>query len=245
MPRQFSTLLFALIFSLPFSLKAQFQPEDVIHTVGQYQLKFKHILAYVDIEMEGEDPALLQDQSYVQALTKECVEEFADSPEEVLADLDQHFQAMEMGMGNLNNNDQGQNQTQDQISGNTNPSEPVSPPASGQWNQLLSGSVLYYTATQSHNGIFIQTTQYMHLCPNGMAYFYQNSGGGGGAITAPGQLEFTGSANWKAIEQGGQAYLQMAMQGTPGNFPMRIINQKVEIQGLGTFAVQRGGAQCR
>ena len=57
-----------------------FQPEDVLQTVGGHQLKYKHIMAYVDMEMEGEDPGLLNNPEHMQALTVEAIEEFAEEP---------------------------------------------------------------------------------------------------------------------------------------------------------------------
>jgi hypothetical protein len=231
-------LAFLFLFYGCSTAQQTFQPEDVIHTIDAHQLKYKHILAYINMEMEGEDPALLNDQAYVSELTKECLEEFAEEPETFIADMEVHYEAMqylaEEGVGmTTQTQTQTQTQSQSQLSS-----------SGGQWQQLLSGSVLYYTAIESHNGISVQTTQIMHLCPNGTAHFYQKSGGGGGAITALSQLEYTGSATWKAIEQGGQAYLSMNMQGSGGNFPMRIVNQKIVVQGLGNFSVQQGAAQC-
>ena len=156
-----------------------------------------------------------------------------------LVEMEQHYQAMQMGFG----------LEVQQTSQSQQAMEPITPPGAGnvgqgQWAQVLSGSVLYYSVAESHNGIGVQTTQYMHLCPTGMAYFYQNSGGGGGAITALSQLEYVGASQWQLVEQGEQSYLQMQFQGQQGLFPLRVINDKVQIQGLGTFSVQRGGAQC-
>jgi len=49
-------------------------------------------------------------------------------------------------------------------------------------------------------GLFVQSTQYLQLCPDSNAHFYQSSTGGsefgGIGIADPGQLEYTGSANW-------------------------------------------------
>lgn len=233
-----SLLAFLFLFHGCSNAQQTYKPEDVIHTIDEHQLKYKHILAYINMEMEGEDPALLNDQAYVSELTKECLEEFAEEPQVFIADMDMHYEAMqylaEEGEGMAT---QTQTQTETQTYSQSSST-------GGQWHQLLSGSVLYYTAIESHTGITIQTTQIMHLCPNGMAHFYQKSGGGGGEITALSQLEYTGSSAWKAIEQGGQAYLNMTMDGTAGNFPMRIVNQKLVIQGLGNFNVQQGAAQC-
>jgi hypothetical protein len=89
--------------------------------------------------------------------------------------------------------------------------------ASGQWKQMLSGSVLYYSKTESYDGMFVQSTQYVHLCPNGTAYTYQSSAGGGDigsvGISNPEEMEFTGSVNWWVTEQGGAAYFQIALAG--------------------------------
>lgn len=228
-----------------FAQQQQFQPEDVVHTVNGHQLKYKHVLAYIDMEMYGEDPAQLNSQEFVKELTTECLEEFAEDPAFFVEEMNTHYQAIQMGAGNLN---------RQQPAVNNYSREPVQPgnqnfnqgqvASGGSWKQLLSGSVLYYSATQSHDGIFVQSTQYLHLCPNGTALFYEESGGGGGPITAPRQTQFTGSANWDIVEQGTQAYLRMTLQGRAQNFPMQVINQKLQVQGLGTFSVQAGAAQC-
>jgi hypothetical protein len=104
--------------------------------------------------------------------------------------------------------------------------------------------VLYFTATQSNGGIFVQTTQYMHLCPNGTANLYQNSGGGGGAITAPAQMEYTGSIRWDVIERGNQAYFQIDAGSGGQLLPMSLVNNKIIIQNLGNFSFEPGAAAC-
>ena len=221
------------------SLPSGYQPNDVLHTMGEFELQYKHILAYIDMEMEGEDLQLLNDQSFAQELTTEAIEEFGEDPESFILDMEAHYEAMQQGLGNL---------SQSYASGQTNATNnppPASNQGGGQWKQLLNGSLLYITATQSHNGLTVQSTQFMHLCPNGVAYFYQNSGGGGGDLTAMQSLEFVGSSNWNVIEENGQAYMQMTLQGVSGNLPMRMINQKVFIQGLGALSIQPGGAQCQ
>lgn len=224
----------------------QFSPEDVMYTIGSYQLKYKHVLAYVDMEMEGEDPTLAYEPGYIQELTVECLEEFAEAPETFLADLEIHYEAMQMGVGyDVQNNGtltQYQGQANNQYYQQSNNNQQFNS-GGGQWKQLLSGSVLYYTVTQSHNGMFVQSTQYMHLCPNGTALFYEESGGGG-AVNPGRTMQFSGSANWNVIEQGGQAYFNVNMEGQPLNFPMRALNQKIQIQGLGNFSIQQGAAQC-
>lgn len=239
------SFIFALI--IVFSIlscsygQQQFSPEDIMQTIGSYQLKFKHVLAYVDLEMEGEDPTLAYEPGYIQELTVECLEEFAEDPETFLADLEVHYEAMQMGAGYGSQN----KGTLTQYQGEQNNQYNQQPFNSGgsQWKQLLNGSVLYYTVTQSHTGMFVQSTQYMHLCPNGTALFYEESGGGG-AVNPGREIQFSGSANWNVIEQGGQAYFHVNMQGQFQNFPMRVLNQKIQIQGLGNFSIQQGAAQC-
>lgn len=224
-----------------------FQPEDVLHSISGYDLKYKHILAYTDMEMEGEDPQKIFDQAFVQELTVEAIEEFAEAPAEFIADMDQHYEAILAGAGNLSmaqlnktsNNTENQNTTISNA-GNTTSNNT----GNSDWNNLLTGSLLYYTVTESSTGITIQTTQYMNLCPGGAVHFFQNSGGGGGAITAGQQLEYTGSATWAVVTQGNQAFLQMNLQGQAGNFPMRWVGDKLVIDGLGNFSVERGAATC-
>jgi hypothetical protein len=224
----------------------QHQPDDVIHTIGQHQLRYRHVLAYINIEMEGEDPALLSDEEHIEELTQELLEEFAEAPEEVVNDLEEHYAAMQMGAGfetetpaseksNQSQKDQGLASSKD---------------ANGNWKQMLSGSVLYYSKTESYEGLFVQSTQYMHLCPNGTAYTYQSSAGGGDVggvgINSPEEMEFTGAVNWDVTEQGGAAYFQIAMAGTSQRaFPMRLVHNKILIQGLGDFYLQAGVAVCQ
>ena len=156
--------------------------------------------------------------------------------------MDQHYEVILMGAGYLS-------QAQLNGSGNAQQSQNRAVSSSnnggGQWQQLLSGSLLYQTKTDSGSGYLIQTTELMHMCPDGNVHFYQRSGGGGGNITANQQVQYTGSATWAVIENGGQAFLQMNLQGQAGNFPIQIVNGKVVIQGLGALSVERGAAQCQ
>jgi hypothetical protein len=59
-------------------------------------------------------------------------------------------------------------------------------------------------------------------------------------------MEFTGSVNWDVTEQGGAAYFQIVLAGAnQGAFPMRVVNNRILIQGLGDFYLQAGAAACR
>lgn len=242
----FSILTAFLLFATSSCYAQQYQPDDVIHTIGRHQLKYRHVLAYINIEMEGEDTALMSDGKYIEELTQELLEEFAVAPEEVINDMDEHYAAMQMDAGfqmGTPGSDTGYQTQQNQ--------DPVyNTGESGQWKQMLSGSVLYYSKTESYNGMFVQSTQYMHLCPNGTAYTYQSSAGGGDVsnvgISNPEEMEFTGSVNWGVTEQGGAAYFQIALAGTDQRaFPMRLVNNQIHIQGLGDFYRQAGAAACR
>ena len=244
------TLLFALplvfFLSCDNQAQAQYQPEDIIHSAGDFDMKYKHVMAYVDMEMEGEDPNLLNDQKYMAELTKEAIEEFSDDPESFIADMDQHYEAILAGAGNLANTALQQAGTQsNQVNQSNTTDTGTGAAANSQWGQILSGSILYYTATQHYEGMTVQTTQLMHLCPNGAMHLYETSGGGGGAITDPRQTQYTGSANWRLVEQGGQTYFQITMDGVTRNLALGIINQKVQIEALGVFSVDRGSAQCQ
>jgi hypothetical protein len=224
----------------------QYQPDDVMHAIGQHQLRYRHVLAYINIEMEGEDPVLLSDKEHIEELTQELLEEFAGAPEEVLNDLQEHWAAMQMGAG-------FETATPGSGAGDQSQKDegPVSSAdANANWKPMLTGSVLYYSKTESYDGLFVQSTQYMHLCPNGTAYTYQSSAGGGNVggmgINSPDEMEFTGAVNWDVIEQDGAAYFQIAMGGTSQRvLPMRLVHNKILIQGLGEFYLQSGAAVCR
>jgi hypothetical protein len=243
------SIYFAVAFLLVVSsgvYPQQYQPDDVIHTIGQHQLRYRHVLAYINIEMEGEAPALLSDKEHIAELTEELLEEFAEAPEEVLNDLEEHWAAMQMGAGfetaTPGSGTASQSQKDEGLVSRTD--------ANGNWKQMLSGSVLYYSKTESRDGLFVQSTQYMHLCPNGTAYTYQSSAGGGDVggvgINSPEEMEFTGAVNWDVTEQGGAAYFQIAMAGTSQRaFPMRMVHNKILIQGLGDFYLQSGAAVCQ
>lgn len=242
----FSALAAFLLFVTGSGYTQQYQPDDVIHSIGRHQLKYRHVLAYINIEMEGENPALMSDKKYIEELTQELLEDFAVAPEEVINDMDEHYAAMQTGAGFQMGTPGSDTVYQPQQN-----QGPVSSAGSGgQWKQMLSGSVLYYSKTESYSGMFVQSTQYMHLCPNGTAYTYQSSAGGGDVgsvgISSPEEMEFTGSVNWDVTEQGGAAYFQIVLAGAnQGAFPMRVVNNRILIQGLGDFYLQAGAAACR
>jgi hypothetical protein len=183
----------------------------------------------------------LNDQSYLQALTVECIEEFAEGPAEFVQEMEEYYEALQMGAFDANERDQD---NQGITPNNDQPSRNGQSPVTNGWKSSLSGGVLYFTATQSNGGIFVQTTQYMHLCPNGTANLYQNSGGGGGAITAPAQMEYTGSIRWDVIERGNQAYFQIDAGSGGQLLPMSLVNNKIIIQNLGNFSFEPGAAAC-
>lgn len=225
-------LSFLLVIQFLQAQSPPLDPEEVLYTYQGESLRYKHLIAYMRLEMEGENPALLQDQSYIESLTEEAIEAFREAPELFIADMEAHYEAMS-----------------DANPAVTSPKETESPPGAlsgtGSWKQLLSGSVLYTTATQHHAGGTVQSSQYMHLCPEGTAYFYQNSGGGGGALTAHQQLEYTGSSWWDVTEEQGNAYLKITLEGQTGFLPMRRVNQQIFIEGLGYLDIQPQAAQCR
>lgn len=220
------------------------EPDDVVHTVGRHQLKLKHVTAYIRMELEGEDPSLLQDDKTIEELTRELLEDFAEDPEEILRELNEYIAATQTGAGPVAGGANVGSQPRPDLSAGQYPQEVR------QWKQLLNGSVLYYSTTESRGGLFVQSTQYLHLCPDGKAHFYQSSTGGGEfggiGIADPGQLEYTGSANWAVSAQGSNVFFQVTMPGArPGAFPIGMMNDKVLIQGLGHFSVQRGAARCQ
>ena len=226
----------------------QYQPEDVISTIGENQLKYKHMLAYINIEMEGESPSMLNNKKFMEELTQDLLEEFSEAPEDVVADLNEHYAAMQMGAG-YEMEAPGSNAGQ-QVLQNQRPNSSIG--GNGQWKKMLSGSLLYYSTTESYDGIFVQSTQYMHLCPNGMARFYETSSGGGDVgsvgVSAPSQMKFTGSLNWGVTEDGSAAYFVMSdMRGAnqEGAFPMRVANNQIVIEGLGAFYLNPGAAVCQ
>ena len=228
----------------------QLQAEDVLYTAGQHQLKYKHLLAYTNIEMEGEDPALLNDQTFIKNLTQECIEEFLDAPAEFSQEMDQHFQVMLMGGGFQMG--KAQQQSAEVTAQPTTQTKEVSSAQLtevDQWKQVLSGNILYATTTQSSGQIFIQNTQVIHFCPDGVAYNYSISGGGGTVggidITDPRNFTFEGAFNWNVIARGGISYFQFSLQGASQFTPIQIVNNKIVLQGLGNFSLQRGGARCQ
>lgn len=244
-------LLITAFCCLPYYGQTQaqaYQPEDVLFTSGSYQLRYKHLLAYIDMEIEGEDPALLNDQAYIHELTKECLEEFAEAPAEMLSDLGQHYQAMQMGMGNLSNqqNSNTQAQQNQQSGGSYTTTEPTVQPntVAGQWKQTLSGSVLANNSTHTSGSVFAQSGNYLHLCPNGSFAIYEYSAGGGDGIYAPNQVQLKGGGQWNVLEQNGGAYFQFTLQGATQALPISVVNKKIVIQGLGAFNYQQGAAQC-
>ena len=247
----FFSFIALLIFLLSFNTTnaQQLKPEDVLHTIGQYQLKYKHAIAYIAIETEGEDPALLNNQTYIQELTKELLEEFAETPRELLSDLDEYYSFMTMN-GEAAKKEATQNfgtETQDKMKAPSNPDFNPNT-VSGQWQQLLSGSVLSYTTTQSYDGLFVQSSQYLHLCPGGVFSIYESSAGGGDVggigISNPNQMKFAGSGNWDIVEQNGVAYFKLDMQGASQLLPIKVVEGKIMIQGLAYFNYHEGAAQC-
>jgi hypothetical protein len=95
----FSILTAFLLFATSSCYAQQYQPDDVIHTIGRHQLKYRHVLAYINIEMEGEDAALMSNRKHIEELTQELLEEFTEAPEEVINDMDKHYAAVQMGAG--------------------------------------------------------------------------------------------------------------------------------------------------
>lgn len=247
----FSIVSFLLLLCSTSQIAAQqLQADDVLYTAGQYQLKYKHFLAYTNIEMEGEDPALLNDQTFIRNLTQECIEEFLDAPSEFSQEMDQHFQVMLMGGGFQMGNTQQESQEinhQNNIRANQMESSQLS--EVDQWKQVLSGNILYATTTQSSGQIFIQNTQVIHFCPDGIAYNYSISGGGGSVggidITNPRNFTFEGAFNWNVVNQGGISYFQFSLQGASQLTPIKVVNNKIVLQGLGNFSLQQGGARCQ
>lgn len=246
-----SFMSLSLLLCLTSQIAAQkLQAEDVLYTAGQYQLKYKHFLAYTNIEMEGEDPAVLNDQTFIRNLTQECIEEFLDAPAEFSQDMDQHFQVMLMGGGfQMGKAEQQSEVTGTQSSMQANEIGSTQRSEVDQWRQVLSGNILYATTTQSSGQIFIQNTQVIHFCPDGMAYNYSISGGGGSVggidITDPRNFTFEGAFNWTVIDQGGISYFQFSLQGASQSTPIQVVNNKIVLQGLGNFSLQQGGARCQ
>jgi hypothetical protein len=48
----------------------------------------------------------LNDQSYLQALTVECIEEFAEGPAEFVQEMEEYYEALQMGAFDANERDQ-------------------------------------------------------------------------------------------------------------------------------------------
>ncbi len=245
----FSLLSFSLLLcSSSQTVAQQLQADDVLYTAGQHQLKYKHFLAYTNIEMEGENPALLNDQTYIRTLTQECIEEFLDAPAEFSQEMDQHFQVMLMGGGFQMGNAQ-QEEEEPHHTSQTNEMRSGQLSAVDQWKQILSGNILYATTTQSGGQIFVQNTQVIHFCPNGIAYNYSISGGGGSVggidITDPRNFAFEGAFNWNVVDRGGISYFQFSLQGASQMTPIKVVNNKIVLQGLGNFSLQQGGARCQ
>jgi len=224
-----------MLFSTGASNAQRLGPEDVLHFVGEHHLKYKHFLAYANLEVDGKDPSILQNQEYIQKLTMECIEKFLKEPSEFSQRMDQHYEMM-TNMNSKTQNIQITNQSEHSFNDQN------------QWKTLLSGSVLYTTSTESNEYLMVQNTQILHLCPNGIAHNYSMSGGGGSYagidVSNSRQMHFEGSFQWNIIEQNGIPYFQFTMQGMTRVAPISILNQKVVIQGLGAFSIQQGGAQC-
>lgn len=240
-------MLVFLLLGISNGYAQQYQPEDVIYTIGENQLKYKHMLAYFNIEMEGEPPSMLNNNKFMEELTQDLLEGFSEAPEDVVADLNEHYAAMQMGAGygtGTPDSDVGH-----QVQQNQRPDSSIG--GNGQWKKMLSGSVLYYSTTESYSGMFVQSTQYMHLCPNGMVVTYQSSSGGGDIegidISDPGQMELTASGYWDVTEDGNAASLLMSAMSSANQiaFPMQVINNQIVIKGLGNFYLQRGAAICQ
>ncbi|MEA3411202.1 MAG: hypothetical protein U9R74_06645, partial [Pseudomonadota bacterium] len=98
-------------------------------------------MAYIRIEMEGEDPALQKDRKYIEELTRELLEDFAEDPQAVLNELDGHIAAMQAGArpGTETGGGDARYETRQE------PAPGPEPGAVRQWKQMLEGSVLSYS----------------------------------------------------------------------------------------------------
>ena len=226
----------------------QFQPDDVIHTHEGYELRFKHVMAYVSFEMDGEDPALFNDTEFMAGLTQECVDEFVDDPEAFLVDLELDYNGMEAG---LQTNYQAAQQYQ---SANAQYTQQNAFQAHGQqgsdvaqWKQLLSGAALQYTYQESYSGGIAQGKPGDHLCPTGFFYivgFSAVSGSiyGGSVMDQQGELMEQGQ--WDVVKQQGMVCIKLTESGVPYLVPLSVAGNKVVLQGIAATDYFPNSAQC-
>lgn len=228
-------------------------PEKVIHTVDGFQLKAKHLYAYADKEAGSFGiSAVLDDPQAIAALKTELLEEFASMSEIMIMELNEHYQWMQANNGKNTANHSSEGELVSQSIGVPH-DKAKSLPASNhadlnQWNQLLNGSVLVFTTSQHHGGMYVQSTQYVHLCPGGNLRIYERSAGGGSAsgmsISSSEGLQLSVIGQWDVVSHGGVTYFRMGQNGEIAATVIKIVNNQIYLQGVGALQYAPGAAEC-
>jgi hypothetical protein len=224
----------------------QSDPESVIFTQGEYQLRYKHLLAYIAGEMEGEDPARLSDPEVIRALSRECMEEFTESPKEVLEDLEQQYEFMLFEQKNGMVGGQGDRPR------SAMPEQGGLSLSSGseadQWKQTLNGAALQYSYQESYSGGIAQGKQVLHLCRNGTFFIIGYSAVSGsfpsGSVLDKNQGQLMEQGNWDIILVQGVPCIQLTEKGIPYTVPLSVVHNKILLQGIALMDYYPDSAQC-
>ena len=248
-----TALIFLFIFS-SCSNASDFQnPEAIIQTVDGHQLKQKHLYAYLDKNAGSFGiSAVLDDPNAMASLKAQLLEEFASIPELMILELDDHYDWMQGQSTGIVSSSSLENKLES-ASESSNPIAAQKVPVSNntdvnQWNQLLNGSVLVYETSQYYEGMYVQSTQYMHLCPDSSMRIYESSAGGGSAagmsISSTDQLRLSEVGNWDVVSKGGVTFFRMVSNGELGAAIIKIVNNQIYLQEVGALKYFEGAAQC-
>ncbi len=252
-----SNLLFiALCLSTIFSSCSNAQdfqhPETIIQTVDGYQLKEKHLYAYLDKNAGSFGiSAILDDPETITSLRKQLLEEFSSMPEMMVLELEDHYEWLQAQGGGTSTVVSETNVAPQTAPGQQTDRSGFSVlkgSESDQWNQILMGSVLVFQTSQHHGGMYVQSTQYVHLCPGGSLQIYESSAGGGSAagmsISGSDQLRLSAVGQWDVIVQEGISYFRMSQNGEVAATVIKVVNNQIYLQGVGALKYVPGAAQC-
>ncbi len=76
--------------------KAEINPEEVIRAIDGYELKYKHLQAYVD--KHGGDfgvPSILTNSEIREEIKEQVIREFIMVPDDLFEELDEHYEWMQ------------------------------------------------------------------------------------------------------------------------------------------------------
>ncbi len=225
-------------------------PERVIQTTNGFQLKEKHLYAYLDKNAGSFGiSSILDDPKAMEELKAQLLQDFASMPETFILELNDHYERL--NSFNTAGIETGPSiQTQNQSKQNTQNNAVLTSNNSdlAQWQKFLKGSVLVFHTSQHYEGMYVQSTQYIHLCPSGTLQIYESSAGGGSAggmsINSSDQLRLSTVGNWDVVTQGGQVFFRMTHNGEIVGTIIKIVNNQVYLQGVGALKYFPGAAKC-